>query len=162
MEPFKVIKLTRGMATIVDPEDYALVSQYKWHARYDPKTRSYRALHSHRQEGPRNQRTIYLARLIMSAHPGSHVDHINHDTLDNRRCNLRVCSPAENNMGRKSHIKEYKGVHWHTRDCVWNANIRVNKRLIHLGSFKNKLEAAKAYDEAAKRYFGEFACLNLG
>jgi hypothetical protein len=73
-----------------------------------------------------------------------------------------VCSPAENNMGRKSHIKEYKGVHWHTRDCVWNANIRVNKRLIHLGSFKNKLEAAKAYDEAAKRYFGEFACLNLG
>lgn len=156
-----MIRLTQGMATIVDPEDYDRVSEYKWHARYDPKIRGFRALHSHRFEGARRQTTLYLARVITSAPSGLHVDHINHDTLDNRKCNLRVCTPAENGRSRKSHIKEYKGVHWHSRDCIWAANIRVNKELIHLGSFKDKKDAAMAYDEAARHYFGEFACLNL-
>lgn len=160
MKPFKVIRLTQGKATIVDPEDYEQVSKYKWHARYDQKTRSFRALHSHRREVGRSQTTFYLARLITCAPSGTHADHINHDTLDNRKCNLRVCTPSENGRSRRSHIKEYKGVHWHSRDHIWAANIRVNKKLIHLGSFKDKLDAARAYNEAATYYFGEFACLN--
>lgn len=160
MEPFRVIRLTQGMATIVDPEDYDRVAQHKWNARYDPKTRSFRAVHTYYAPGTPGHTTYYLARFILDAPKGMHVDHINHDTLDNRRCNLRICNSAENRRNASSHICEHKGVHWHSRDKVWCASIRVDKKLIHLGSYHDKSLAISAYNNAAIEYFGEFACLN--
>ena len=89
------------------------------------------------------------------------VDHINHNTLDNRRCNLRLATHGQNmansrpNKGRK-----YKGV-WQIMGKYWVAFIGKNKKQIYLGSFSTPKLAAKAYDEAARKKFGEYACLNF-
>ena len=94
------------------------------------------------------------------------IDHENQNGLDNRRTNLREASKAENNRnrrkiaGRGSSI--YKGVMWYKDRRKWYASIEVNGQKIFLGYFDSEIEAAKAYDEAAKIYHGGFASLNFG
>jgi hypothetical protein len=88
-------------------------------------------------------------------------DHINGNVLDNRKENLRSCTNQENTFNAKIKNKSgYKGVCWHKRISKWNANIRINDKLIHLGYFEDIYEAAATYNSAAKEYFGEFARLN--
>jgi hypothetical protein len=93
------------------------------------------------------------------------VDHVNHDTLDNRRSNLRLCTRIENGRNRRANVgpqsSEYKGVQWVKADRRWKAQICVDKRPITVGSFGSEIEAAVAYNAAATRYFGEFALLNI-
>ena len=107
----------------------------------------------------------YLARYLMDPMPGFEVDHVNGDTLDSRRCNLRVASATENRRNRKkaNGRSRYKGVYQRTRKPgVWCAQIVVAKgKPWYLGSFQSELEAALAYDNAARRVFGEFAALNF-
>ena len=94
---------------------------------------------------------------------GMQVDHINGDRLDNRRENLRIVTNWQNQMNRGMTINNssgYKGVRLR-RSGKWEAQIRVNKKAIFLGRFYDKLDAAHAYDDAAKKYFGEFARLNF-
>lgn len=103
-----------------------------------------------------------LHRLIVSVPFNAQVDHINGNTLDNRKSNLRLCTCAENNRNRKSRGGGFKGV---TRNAKSKKNpfiaqIVVNKKHLYLGSFKSEVAAARAYNEAAKKYFGEFAKLN--
>ena len=92
------------------------------------------------------------------------IDHINHNGIDNRKANLRVATRAQNNRHTKKRIKsrsKYKGIYFDRRDRVWYARITTNGKTKHLGSFKDEIEAAKAYDEAARKYHGEFAGLNF-
>jgi hypothetical protein len=94
------------------------------------------------------------------------VDHISGDTLDNRKCNLRICSKAENNRNqtlirRNTGASKFKGVRWHKRDSVWYAGIRVNNKSVHLGSSSSAEECAGWYDMGALYYFGEFARTNF-
>lgn len=159
MEPFRVIRLTQGMATIVDPDDYDWVSEYKWRAAYDKDVRTYYVHGSTSVLG--KQKTTSLHRMIMSPAPGEVVDHINHDTLDNRKCNLRVCLQNQNALNRRSHISQWKGVSWDKRNRKWRARIRINGTLTHLGLFKEHTDALLAYDSAAIKHFGEFAWTNL-
>jgi hypothetical protein len=104
-----------------------------------------------------------MHREVVDAKPGDIVDHINHDRLDNRRSNLRICTHSQNcanGEGLRSHNSAgYKGV-YAVRD-KWRAQIRVNGRCHHLGYFVTKREAAIAYNEAAVRLFGPFASLNV-
>lgn len=92
------------------------------------------------------------------------VDHINHNKLDNRRCNLRICTETQNNMNKcfdSRNTSGYKGVSWHKSARKWFAYIRFNKQRLNIGFFDDPVEAAHAYDDAARIYHGEYAHLNF-
>lgn len=95
--------------------------------------------------------------------PKGQLDHINGVRDDNRPCNLRECSNAENNRAvgiKKNNTSGYKGVSLNKASGRFYSYIRVNYKRIHLGCFDSPEEAAKAYNAAALKYFGEFASLN--
>ena len=153
------IPLTQGQVALIDDEDYKLVSQYKWHARWDKHTKSYYAATNVKKETG-GHTLLQMHRLIMNAKKGEQVDHINHNTIDNRKANLRLCSCSENlyNQGCKSsNTSGCKGVSWHKRDKKWQALIRVSGKRIHLGYFATKEDAYEAYCKAALELHGEFA-----
>jgi len=107
-------------------------------------------------------RKVLLHRAIMDF-PSDDVDHINLIKLDNRKVNLRACSRSQNmaNSGaRSTNTSGYKGVSWVEKKNKWRASIRVNYTSIHIGYYKLKEEAAKAYNLAALKHFGDFAYLN--
>jgi len=105
-----------------------------------------------------------LAFLMSYHHLPEFIDHKNRDRSDNRILNLRECTQLQNQKNRGLTIVNksgYKGVSWHKSKNRWRAGITVDGESIHLGSFTCKHEAAKAYNEAALKYHGEFAYLNV-
>jgi hypothetical protein len=107
---------------------------------------------------------VYAARMIMRAHRRQFVDHIDRDPLNNERSNLRFCTKQQNqrNQGmRKCNSSGYKGVARVKHSPRWRAFLKVSYKQIHLGMFDTKEEAALAYNRAALKYYGEFACLNV-
>ena len=93
------------------------------------------------------------------------TDHRDRDKLNNRKSNLRKCFPSGNSQNRgknKNNTSGYKGVWRHKQNKTWEAGIGVNRKIIYLGCYKEKKDAAKAYNKAALKYHGEFACLNKG
>ena len=114
--------------------------------------------------GRRRQATLKMHRLVADTPKGMVTDHINGDGLDNRKQNLRICTNAENSRNRgksKTSTSGYKGVYWNKRDKLWYVHIGHNKKLLYLGCFKDKKEAAKAYDRKAIELHGEFAKFNF-
>jgi hypothetical protein len=105
-----------------------------------------------------------MHRLILDAPKGVQVDHRDRDGLNNRRSNLRSASAAQqkqNNGVYKNSASGLKGVFPNpTGKYKWRVQITVEGRKLSLGRFSNIDEAARAYNDAAIRYFGEFACLN--
>ena len=166
----KEIQLTRGMKTIVDDEDYDWLINYRWSASPDEKHKgTFRAkttLYKRWDDGFAWRRSEHMHRMIMKAKPGELVDHINGDPLDNRRSNLRIATHAENSRNGKKGtygglpcISKYKGVTKNGDRLI--SQIVVDGKHIYLGSFETEEEAARAYDQAAKEHFGEFARLNF-
>lgn len=151
------IVLTREQVAIIDADDLNLVLKYGgWIAQLSRG--NYRAVRCPRID---EDNPVYLMpRLIMGASGGEEVDHINHDTLDNRKSNLRLCSHQENMCNSQPKGQsEYKGVYptdWGT----WCAAVTVNGERFYLGSFPSEQDAAAAYNKAAKDKHGEFANLN--
>ena len=146
------IKLPSGQLVKIDNKDYILCSQYKWwFDRGYARTRV-------------NGKKLYLHRLIMGNPKGKQIDHKNHDGLDCRKVNMRICTKNQNNIHRKP--KEdcsscYKGVCWHNQTGKWVARITFNRKMKYLGVFELEIDAAKAYDKSAVELFGEYAYLNF-
>jgi hypothetical protein len=153
----KKIKLTQGKITLVDDEDFELLSKHRWCA-----TKIGNNFYAVRCA--RNNERVYMHHIITGKPlPGFLIDHINHDGLDNQKRNLRLCSKTQNGMNIKPKVNKLKGItkiNEHRRK-PWRAQIVVNKKHINLGNFGNEIDAAFAYDAAAKKYFGEFAALNF-
>jgi hypothetical protein len=157
MEDLKVrtIPLTQGYFAIVDADDYENLSQYKWHVKVKRN-----GCYACRAEG---KKKISMHRQILNAPPGMHCDHINHNGLDNRKANLRLCTPQQNSFNqrpRANSTSSYKGVFWDALKRKWRAQIKHNNRFIHIGYFECEADAAIAYDDYAIDLLGEFAWLN--
>jgi hypothetical protein len=141
---------------LVDDEDYERVTaEGIWHYTSGSKGKSYAA---HGQMGVPN----FLLHNFILGRKG--IDHKNGNGLDCQKDNLRDASNSQNlaNQGKHSNNKSgFKGVSWHKGARKWYAQICVYWKVIHLGSFDNPIAAAKAYDTAAKEFFGEFARPNF-
>lgn len=155
------IALTRGFVALVDDADVPLIEHLPWHVLIDRSGKKYAVCTS----SP--QRTYRMHRLILGAPPEQWVDHRNGDGLDNRRANIRLCTPSQNNINRTRtpNSSGYHGVSLDARPgrsaLPWRARLRVNNREIFLGAFQNAEDAARARDAAALKYQGEFAVLNF-
>lgn len=154
----KTIPLGKGMNALVDDEDYALLAKHKW------------CMHSQgyaRRQGPVDefgrQSILLMHRVILAAPRGTQVDHINGNRLDNRKDNLRLATNAQNGANQKRSSRNKtgaKGVYFHKQRGKYCAMIGHNGKHRHLGLFPDIAAASAAYDEAARRAFGEFAKTN--
>jgi len=156
----KKIKLTQGKFTLVDDEDYDDLSKHNWYVQKSRNT-FYAARRVKNSNG--NPRLALMHREIMGSPFGKKIDHIDEDGLNNQKQNLRICTNSQNQMNRgktKVNTSGYKGVFWHELAKKWRAQISINNERIYLGLFDDVSEAAKAYNEAAVKFHGEFARLN--
>lgn len=156
---YRTISLTQGQFALVDTADFDWLMQWKWYAAKTGSLYAQRATYNPR-------RVVKMHRLIVGLEHGDprQVDHINHQTLDNRRSNLRICAQFQNARNRplsRGNSSGYMGVSWNIGVRKYIANIRVNGLLIHLGCFADPIEAAMVRDEASLKHFGEFASLNF-
>ena len=155
------IKLTQGKYAIIDDEDFGRINKYKWHAVYQHGD-WYAIRYVKKLNG--KQVNQFMHRFILNTPEKLKTDHRNHNTLDNRKCNIRICTDAQNSMNRQpcQHTSsQYKGVYWDRGRKKWRAHIRPNNKHLNLGHYNNEIDAAYAYDIAAKELFGEFAYLNF-
>lgn len=157
----KQIFLTQNKIALVDDDDFDYLNQWKWCALHMHKTNWYAVRSSSRIDG--KSKTVLMHRLILDVPKNLVIDHLNGDGLDNRRGNLRICTSRENSRNKKiqkNNTTKYKGVS-RFNDKKYQVKIKVDGKLLHLGLFENLLDAARAYDKAASKYYGEFANLNL-
>ena len=156
------IQLSQGYVALVNNEDYEELSQYKWCV-LRPKSGPF-AVRSAPKGDDGKRRTIYMHRQIMAPPVGMEVDHINQETLDNRRrVNLRICTRAQNNANqpKKRGSSQFKGVSWYKAAGKWQAKIRIEGIQRHLGYFDDECEAARVYQVAAQKHWGPFAWLGI-
>lgn len=160
----KTIRLTKGQVALVDEEDFESLSQYSWQATWNPASRTFYATRSvKRDDGRRTKISMHRVILGVLKSPEVLIDHRNHDGLDNRRHNLRVCSVPQNsaNMRKRTGMtSKFKGVCWHKQHEQWAAAIYRGGKRCHLGYFDDEVDAARAYNNAAVAMSGEFARLN--
>lgn len=153
---YKIIYSNSGKEIFVDNEYYEILIKYNWND-YTGYARTFK-----RKNG--KFYSLLMHRIILNLTDNKiKVDHINGNGLDNRKQNLRLATTQENGYNRKvnkNNTSGYKGVVYHKRDKRYQCSIKINGKRIHLGYFKTAIEAAKAYNEAAIKYFGEFARLN--
>lgn len=153
------VPLTRGQVALVDDDD-AWVLRHRWHALRRSDGRGFYAA----RNLPRPARgTVYLHRVLMEAPAGVEVDHVSGDGLDCRKANLRLATHRDNAANTQRVVvarSGFKGVR-QTAAGRWRAYIKNHGRQLHLGHFDSPEEAARAYDEAAVRLFGQFARPNF-
>ena len=166
------ITLACGNSILVDDGDVSLVERYKWRLREGSgKNKSYVTRGGRNADGKLS--TIYLHREIMAALPGDVVDHINGDTLDMRRCNLRTTTDAGNAINQRKKSRNNKGLAVSSRfkgvsidrrsqKRPWQVKIRIpGSHRKHLGCFASEIEAAFAYDMASLDVHGDIGRRNF-
>lgn len=150
----QLVRLTQGKFAKVDDDIMYIISQYKWHFH-----KTGYAMHTY--DGGKKLR---MHHVVLPMLPRHEVDHINGDTLDNRRENLRYTSRIQNswNRGKQSNnTSGYKGVQWSPWCNKWAVRIVHNKKEVRVGYFEDVADAAEAYNQAAILYHGDYARLNV-
>ena len=143
--------LIRNGFFLIDRLDYPKIKPYSW------------SRHDHRGyiRGYVNGKVVYLHRFLLNPPTGFQVDHINGNTFDNRRNNLRFATRQQNMWNANGRRKGYKGAHYDKKRKTWIGHITFNRRFILLGKFATEKEAALAYDCAALQLFGIYANTNF-
>jgi hypothetical protein len=159
---FRRIYLGGGKFTIVDPPDYYRLNNFHWSARKNSNcTYAVRFLN----DPGKKPKIISLHREIMNPAPRLLVDHKNRNTLDNRRANLRIATHSQNQFNKAKTSEKtssrFIGVYLEKPSCLWATKISHHGKSIWLGRFNSELTAARAYDNAARKYHKEFARLNF-
>lgn len=140
----KKIKLTHNQFALVDNEDYDFLSQFNWHI----NKLGYAA-------SQKDNKKYYMHRLVNKTPIGMDTDHINRDRLDNRKVNLRTATRTENAINRgknKNNTSGFKGVSWNKGNNKWLAHIKVNYKLINLGTFRDIKDAVLVRQNAERIY----------
>lgn len=164
----KTVELSDGTAVLVDDEDFHVASQFSWHMTgvrtYNGYTWQYPGTNV-RVDG--KHKMLLLHRLLMGARFGDNrrLDHVNGNTRDAQKSNLRWCSHGQNISNQRNRTKTNKssrfhGVYFDRWKQRWKAQIRCEKRKVCLGNFTDEVQAARAYDMAAMKLHGSFASLN--
>lgn len=148
----KKIPLPNEQFAIVDDDDYQRISQYKWHVMSNRNNSQAYAVTK-----------IRMHRMIIDAPIGVMVDHINGDTLDNRKCNLRVCTNSQNqqNTSSRGGSSRYKGVSFRIKSGKWIAAFQYNGIRHYCGMWDSEEDAARAVDKKRGEVCGDFASKNL-
>lgn len=154
----KTIELTQGFFAIVDDEDHALVSEFKWYLHRCGKHKyARRATYD-----TGKKKDVLLHRVLLGISDETvYIDHKDGNGLNNQKANLRVCSAAENSSNRKTHCNNtsgFKGVN--RAKGGWRTRVSLGNKRTHVGYFNTKEDAARAYNEAAIKLHGKFAKLN--
>ena len=153
------IKLTQGKYAIVDDDMFDEINRHKWYYLKAKSSRGY-AVRSKKPNG--KTKILFMHKAINQTPDGMQTDHINGDKLDNRKENLRSCTQSENLYNQDKHKNNttgFKGVFYDEGKYI-RASIGHNNKLIYLGRYKTIEDGARAYNEAAIKYHGEFALLN--
>lgn len=157
-EPCRWIALTQNQKTIVSESDYVYLSQWYWYASYDPSIKGFYATRKV------CRKSFTMHRQIMGKSK-KFIDHKNHNTLDNRRNNLRFATVSQSSANERkpsTNTSGYKGVYTRNGGRTWRVIITKNRKNIHPGKrFPTAKEAAYAYDDLARQLFGEFAHANF-
>ena len=151
------IAFPSGHVVTIDHEDIDLFAAYRWHVDSVGRKRGKPYLR-------RSPDKAYWHRVVLGAQRGEQIDHVNGDSLDNRRSNLRFCSQSENNQnwtGSRRNTSGYKGVSWDRWTGRWVVRIQVDGKQLNLGRFDDREQAARAYDAAAREHWGDFARTNF-
>lgn len=160
---FRRIGLSQGKYAIVDPKDHERISKHKWYT--CNRDRTYYAIRGQWSPILKKRLTIAMHREIIDVPDDLYVDHINHHGWDNRKANLRPATAADNARNARypkiNTTSKYRGVWYNKKKKRWRAVIGINNTRKIIGNFRNEIDAAKAYDKAAKKYYKEFAILNF-
>ena len=161
----RVIELTHGQTALVDDADYGhLITGNKWRAFKSENGHTFYAVRTIRKADGRKTSQLMHRFLLRLRSPKRKADHKDNDGLNNQRHNLRRCSQSQNRMNSRKtpgHSSKYKGVCWDKQTDSWIVQLKIKRKAIHIGRFKDEVLAAKAYDKEAKKRFKSFALLNF-
>jgi hypothetical protein len=148
---------------LLDNSDLKLVSGYNWWLSKSSYSNTFYAATWIKINNKRIALSMHRLFLNLKNSNKKKVNHINGNGLDNRRKNIRECTHEERQANQhipKNNQSGYKGVYWKQKNGMWCAQIGLHNKHLYLGLFDSPINAAIAYNEAAKKYFGEFAKLN--
>ena len=149
------VKCREVAKVIIDTEDVEKIKKYKWHLGSSGYAET-------NIKGSRKRMAMQHIIMGIPRNRKKQIDHINNNSLINKKCNLRFSTQAENTRNRRmprDNASGYKGVYRSGKK--WRAQIKSYEKSIYLGSFMDKVTAAKAYNLAAVKYFGKFARINV-
>jgi len=152
----RLIPLTQGKVALVDADEYADVSRFNWQALYSPTSKTWYAVRWVTEQ--KKRRSLLMHRYLSGAPKGLDVDHVNHNGLDNRSENLRVCTRSENLANSRSHCRRFKGVHRMDGCAGFYCTVTKEGKAHYRYGFPTEELAAEAHAELSKELFGEFSC----